>query len=111
MNFTLVVHRSSNGCNLHAPSGDHEWITGTRFQATVDEQLRLHVAAQVQACPLRRHTRDVSEKIESHRLDHLVRKRSAVVFMSVTQVTIRMETTTRREDRVQENFCLQHKQP
>ena len=28
--------------NLHAPSRDHEWITGTRMQATVDEQLRLY---------------------------------------------------------------------
>ena len=48
--------------NLHASSRDHEWITGPRIQATVDEQLRSHVVAQVQACPLRRHEHDRSEK-------------------------------------------------
>ena len=63
---------------LHAPSGDHEWITGARAQATVDEQLRLHVGAQVQACSLRRHASDCSEKMS---LDHLVRKSSAVVLV------------------------------
>ena len=85
-NFTLVVHRSCDGCwvffaSLHALSGDHEWITGTRVQATVDKQLRYHVVAQVQACPLRRQ-------------DHLVRKQSAFVFISVTQASMRMKTTS-----------------
>ena len=66
--------------NLHAPSGCHEWITGTRIQATVDEQLRPLVVAQVQACSLRRHAHDCCEKIESHGVDDLVRKQNAVVF-------------------------------
>ena len=53
-------------------------LRNLHFQATVEEHLRPHVVAQVQACPLRRHTRDRS-------LDHVVRKQSAVVFMNVTQ--------------------------
>ena len=48
---------------LHTPSGDHEWITEARAQATVDEQLRLHAGAQVQACPLRWHASDYSEEM------------------------------------------------
>ena len=78
-------------------AGINEWITGTRIQATVDEQLRLHVFAQVKACAIRRHTRDRSRTIESHGLDHLVCKQNAVVFIKVTQASIRMETTTRRK--------------
>ena len=50
------------------------------------------------------------KKIESLGLDHLVRKQSAVVFLNVTQASIRIEATTRREHLVQENFCLQLKQ-
>ena len=57
-----------------------EWIAGRRIQATVDEQLRSHVDAQVEACPLGRHTRGCSENVESRGLEHIVRKQKAVVF-------------------------------
>ena len=90
--------------NLHAPSGDHERFIGTRIHATVDEPLRSHAVAQVQASPFVA-THVTSEKIESHGLIHLVRKQNAVFVINLTQASIRMETTARREHLVQENFC------
>ena len=61
-------------------------------QATVDEQLRLHASAQVQACP--------------HGLDHSVRKQSAVVLANEDQATIGKKTTNKPEQLVQEDLPL-----
>ena len=67
---------------------------------------------QLHKCKLVRFvaTHVTSEKNESHGLVHLVRKQNAVFVINVTQASIRMETTTRREHFVHEHFCLQHTQ-
>ena len=80
--------------NLHAPS------RGQEFKRPSRRKLVPFVATHVSA----------PKKMSRMDWTTWSANRVPLFFINVTRTSIRMETTTRREHLVQENFCLQHKQ-